>query len=158
MFWSAKVLLPRLTRQDYLSHPLRKMLWLTGELEFETSDDDIRRRLAGSVMVVRVRQARGTLPVIHRGPVDGTWLSQTVSANHVATFASRTKQTSRCAEQCLLSGVKRTFRRRDPMSAYDPKRTSALRRCRCALSASRWGGSPTRLFCSPVRVSSALTG
>jgi len=52
---------------DWHNPPRRLLvLWLTGEVEFETSDGNVRRLPAGSVVPLRTLQARDIFPVIRR--------------------------------------------------------------------------------------------
>jgi hypothetical protein len=50
---------------DWHNPPQRLLvLWLTGEIEFETSDGDVRRLAAGSVVLAEDTTGRDTFPVI----------------------------------------------------------------------------------------------
>src|SRR5262249_27790057 len=52
---------------DWHNPPRRLLvLWLTGKVEFETSDGNVRRLPAGSVVPLRTLQARDIFPVIRR--------------------------------------------------------------------------------------------
>ena len=54
---------------DWHNPPRRELvIWLTGEVEFETSDGDIRRLAAGSIVLAEDRTGKGH---ISRHPVEG---------------------------------------------------------------------------------------
>jgi hypothetical protein len=57
---------------DWHNPPRRKLvIWLTGEVEFETSDGDIRRLVAGSVVLAEDTTGKGH---ISRHPAEGQLL------------------------------------------------------------------------------------
>jgi hypothetical protein len=54
---------------DWHNPPRRELvIWLTGEVEFETSDGDIRRLAAGSIVLAEDRTGKGH---ISRHPAEG---------------------------------------------------------------------------------------
>jgi hypothetical protein len=71
---------------DWHNPPQRLLvLWLTGQVEFETSDGDIRRLPAGSVVLAEDTTGKGHISVtLLRVSLWCTWHSPTVKANHAA--------------------------------------------------------------------------
>ena len=69
---------------DWHNPPQRLLvLWLTGEVEFETSDGNIRNSRRGVSCWLRIRRARATSPVIlQRASSWCTWPSPSIKANH----------------------------------------------------------------------------
>jgi hypothetical protein len=65
---------------DWHNPPQRLLvLWLTGEVEFETSDGDIRRLAAGSVVLAEDTTGKGH---ISRHPLEGQLVVHVVLADH----------------------------------------------------------------------------
>ena len=65
---------------DWHNPPQRLLvLWLTGEVEFETSDGDIRRLAAGSVVLVEDTTGKGH---ISSHPLEGQLVVHVVLADH----------------------------------------------------------------------------
>lgn len=65
---------------DWHNPPQRLLvLWLTGEVEFETSDGDIRRLAAGGVVLAEDTTGKGH---ISRHPLEGQLVVHVVLADH----------------------------------------------------------------------------
>jgi hypothetical protein len=92
---------------DWHNPPQRLLvLWLTGEVEFETSDENIRRLPAGSVVLAEDTTGKGHIPVtLPRASWWGMWPSPNINADHaVGASAIGTKWLNRnvCCDVCFV--------------------------------------------------------
>jgi hypothetical protein len=129
---------------DWHNPPQRLLvLWLTGEVEFETSDGNTRRLPPGVSCWLRIRRARDTSPVIlPRASSWCTWPSPSIKANHAVGTSAAGPSRHFVAAQPNRSLSDRSGQARTAASvANDPNPTLplvALRlRKRCSFSRSQ---------------------